>query len=74
MVSIVEVLDSWVPDIYSKDKPLINISNGKPATPELIANARSLRQRGEDARNAFFRASRAKKGWTIPKHCNIEIP
>ena len=55
-------MDSWVPNIYSKDKPLINISNGKPASPELIANARSLKQRGEDARNAFFSRISCQKG------------
>ena len=62
MVSIIDVLDSWVPNIYSKDQPLINISNGKPAAPEIIANARSLQQRGEDARNAFFSRISCQKG------------
>ena len=62
VVSIVDVLDSWVPNIYSKDKPLINISNGKPAAPEIITNARSLQQRGEVARNAFFSRISCQKG------------
>ena len=34
--SIVSTLISWVPNLYSDSQPLINISNGCPATPELI--------------------------------------
>ena len=51
---VVETLDAWVPDIYSKDKPLINISSGIPASEELIQNARTLIARGEKERDAFF--------------------
>ena len=54
VVSVIETLDAWVPDLYSKDKPLMNISNGVKASEELIENTRSLMERGEKERNSFF--------------------
>ena len=51
---IVEILDEWVPDLYSKGKPLTNIAKGYPATEALVSNTKSLMCRGEKERNAFF--------------------
>ena len=51
---VVGTLDAWVPELYSKDKPLTNISNGVPAPETLVVNSRSLMSRGEKERDAFF--------------------
>ena len=40
--SIVSTLISWVPNLYSDSQPLINISNGCQATPELINNVKTM--------------------------------
>ena len=52
--SIVSTLISWVPNLYSDSQPLINISNGCPATPELINNVKTMYSRGEKAPDLFF--------------------
>ena len=52
--SIVSTLISWVPKLYSDSQPLINISNGCPATPELINNVKTMYSRGKTAQDLFF--------------------
>ena len=53
--NIMEILELWVPNIYSEDQPLINIATGVPATNELKLNAQLLKERGEHDRNEFFK-------------------
>ena len=52
--SIVTTLDLWVPGLYSEHQPLINISNGCPASPELLNNVKTMYSRGVTARDSFF--------------------
>ena len=54
VINIVETLELRVPNLYSEEQPLINISSGFPATQELVANAKSPKERDEADRNSFF--------------------
>ena len=49
--SIVNTINSWIPKLYSEDQPLINLSNGKPASPELILNVNTTYDRGVSERD-----------------------
>ena len=52
--AIITVTKAWVPDIFSDNQPLINISNGSLASDELVSNVRSMLTRGKTARDSFF--------------------
>jgi len=52
--SIVNTINSWIPKLYSKDQPLINLSNGKPASPEMILNVNTTYDRGVSERDLFI--------------------
>ena len=51
---IISTLNSWVPALYSKNQPLINICSGRPATAEMISNVKSTYSRGKTARYLFL--------------------
>ena len=44
----------WVPNLYSEEQPLINISSGLPATQESLTNAKSFKDIGEKERKSFL--------------------
>ena len=52
--AIVCIFKTWVPNIYSDTQPLINISKGSPATPQLLKNVKYMYSRGKTARDLFF--------------------
>ena len=52
--AIITVTKAWVPDIFSDNQPLINISNGSLASDELVSNVRSMLTRGKTERDSFF--------------------
>ena len=54
---IVEGLNSWIPDLWSQQQPLVNISNGLLATAEMAENVKSTKDRGKEAKKQFLNAS-----------------
>ena len=61
---IVEGLNSWIPDLWSQQQPLVNISNGILATAEMTENVKSTKDRGKEARKQFF------ERFTLPVQSN----
>eukprot|EP00112_Aurelia_sp_Birch-Aquarium-sp1_P017225 Seg3972.2 transcript_id=Seg3972.2/GoldUCD/mRNA.D3Y31 product="hypothetical protein" protein_id=Seg3972.2/GoldUCD/D3Y31 len=50
---IVEGLNSWIPELWSPQQPLVNICNGVLATDEMIDNVKSTKGRGVEAKKQF---------------------
>ena len=53
----VEGLNSWIPDLLSQQQPLVDISNGLSATDEMTENIKATKNRGEETRKRFLKAS-----------------
>ena len=52
---IKSTIDSWLPQLWSSDTPITNISSGMKATEEMRDDIVDIKQRGETARDEFMR-------------------
>ena len=49
-----QILEEWVPNLWTSEQPLVNIATGKEAPQEMVKNVKSLKQIGENAMNEFI--------------------
>ena len=56
---VVAGLMSWVPNLYTPNQELHNITAGVPASDQLVSNAKTVRSRGEARREEFFHRNEA---------------
>ena len=62
---IVEGLNSWIPELWSQQQPLVNICNGVLATDEMTESVKSTKRRGVEARKQFV------ERFTLPTQSTI---
>ena len=54
MKRVVAGLQLWVPGMWKKEQPLVNVCDGTMASDEMVRNVLSARKTGEDAMTKFF--------------------
>ena len=66
---LLQMLETWVPNLQEDNKPLINISTGEKASTDFIENFETIYDRGTVGMNKFFKriTEKNEEERTIPE-------
>ena len=66
---LLQMLETWMPNLKGDNQPLINISSGEKASTDFIENFKTRYDRGTVGMNEFFKriTEKNEQGRTIPE-------